>query len=530
MFHKIVSNLSLSPSAGSQLTYYLKRLQKEGFTRKLSMVFAAGLVILQIATMVSPTQASNIPSPNDIIYGGVSATNPVGDILSIYDQNHDSDNHTDYQNLFKYFGITRDEIAAAGVGTINSSDHNLRSLGRDHRFADDESIVVDSQTYYQRPLFEWGDHLTYPSVNGHRADGSFFAIMVDCGNIVVYTNQVQKPKLELSKTVLPGYPANNSLIKPGAVLGYRLFFKNTGVGTSHNTYIEDPIPAHTTLQWQGGGMPVFNIDSNPIPTIGKVLHVWWGQQQLAGGAAGYTDFTVKVGFDTADDTKICNYAYIRSDEQSISRSGPICYTVKKTAPPPPPPPPPPLTPKMVPSKAVSNITKHVANANKTMAAAGDVLEYKLTTKNTGNGKGSITVNEDISDILAYADVIKAGGARLDSGRLIWPPVTIAAGSQVVDTFQVKVKNPIPATPATPNDPKLYDLKLDNIYGNAVEVKLPAPPAKQIEVTTQQLPQTGASTSSALILLVVAGMVYFYLRNRQLVRELKMLRVDNITGS
>lgn len=530
MFRKIVSNLSLSPSAGSQLSFYLKRLQKEGITRKLSMVFAAGLIILQIATVVSPTQASNVPSPNDIIYGGVNASNPKGDILNIYDQNHDSDNHTDFQNLFKYFGITRDEIAAATVGTLNSGDHHLLSLGRDHRFADDATIVIDGQTYYQRPLYEWGDWLTYPSVNGHRADGSIFNILVDCGNIVVTSNQVQKPLLQLSKTVLPGYPANGSEVKPGQTLGYRLFFKNAGAGIAHRTFIEDPIPTGTTLKWQGGGMPIYNVDSGDIPTIGSKLHVWWSQSQMTSGFSGWTDFTVTVNASDVDGTRICNYAYIRSDEQAISRSGPICYTVKKTAPPPPTPPPPPTTPRLVPSKTVSNLTQHITNANNTQAAAGDTLQYNLITNNTGNGKGSVTVNEDITDILAYAKVTNAGGATQGNGRLIWPVASIAAGSQLVRSFQVRITNPIPATPTTPNDPKLYDLKLDNIYGNAVEVTLPAPPAKQVETATQELPQTGAGTSSTLVLIVVAGMVYFYVRNRQLVRELKMLRVDNVTGT
>jgi len=530
MFRKIVSNLSLSPSAGSQLTYYLKRLQKEGFTRKLSMVFAAGLVILQVATIVSPTQASNIPSPNDIVYGGLNASSPVADMLTIYDQNHDSDGHTDYQNLLlKGFDITRADIAAASVGTINSSDHRLRSLGRDHRFADDEAITVDGITYYQRPLFEWGDNLTYPTINGHRSDGSFFAIMVDCGNIVVYSNQIQKPVLQLSKTVLPGYPADNSIVKPGTTLGYRLFFKNSGPGEANNTFIEDPIPADTTVKWQGGGMPYYKVDSGNIPTIGNVLHAWWWQPQMASGFAGYTDLTVTVNANTPDNTKICNYAYIRSVEQAISRSGPICYTVKKTAPPVIPPPPVPKTVNMVPSKAVSNITENIANANGTTAAAGDVLQYTLTTKNTGTGTGTISVDEDISDILAYADVTKAGGATLNNNHMIWPVASVSAGSQIVDTFQVTVKNPVPATPSTPNDPTLYDLKLDNIYGNEVEVKLPAPVAKQVEVATQELPQTGSGTSTTIVLIVVAGMMYFYVRNRQLVKELKMLRVDNVTG-
>jgi len=554
MFRKIVSNLSLSPSAGSQLTYYLKRLQKEGITRKLTLVFAVGLVVLQIATVVSPTQASSIPSPNDIVYGGLGDT-PLATQLKIYDQNTDGRN-INFDDLYTRFGITRPEIAASTLGTINSSDHTLLSLGREDQFpAVDQPFTIDQNNYYLRPLFEWGDNLTYPALIGTRADGSFFALMVGCGNIVVRTvptvtpptptpkpKPVVPPKLTLVKSVVSGYPPANSNIPPGAEIGFKLDYANTGGSAASEVTLADPIPDHTSLVAQGNGTPVFpeiGHDSNNVPTVGAVNHVWWIRHNLSPGETGYVQVSFKVADDTPNGTKVCNTAYIHSTEVTTVKSNQICYTVTVTAPKPPPSPvpvvptpptPTPGTPNVVASKVVSNLTSNVLNVTSTTANAGDTLKYTLTDKNTGTATASnYLVDENIGDILAYSTLTDTGGATNQNDQLSWPLVNIPAGGQVTETFQVKVMDPIPATPTTANDPRLYDLKLDNIYGNAVEVTLPAPPAKEVETVTQQLPQTGAGTSSLIVFVVVAGMVYFYFRNRQLVHELKMLRVDNVVG-
>lgn len=563
MFRKIVSNLSLSPTAGSQLTYYLKRLQKEGVTRKLSMVFAVGLVVLQIATIVSPTHASNVPSPNDIVYGGLGAT-PLATQLRAYDQNNDGyPGHINFQDLYTRFGITRPEIAAATVGSINSGDHSLLSLGREHQHVEDQLYVVAGTNYYLKPLFVWGDNLTYPALLGTRADGSFFALMIDCGNVVVRTVPpvVTPPKptpkpvppppkplppavLTLNKNVSTGYPAAGSHVPPGTELGFKLSYSNIGASPANSVTLADPIPEHTALVQQGDGTPVFDQkghDAGNVPTVGAVNHVWWIRTTLAAGGTGYVQFSVKVADNTPNNTQICNTAYIQSKEVATVKSAPpICYTVVVAAPKPPPPPPivvtpvtptpTPGTPNVAKSKTVSDLTTSVAGVTKTTASAGDTLEYKLVNKNTGTAAATnYLIYEDINDILAYADLVDTGGAVNQGGQLSWPLASIPAGGQVTEIFRVKVKDPVPVTPATQNDPKLFDLTLTNIYGNAVEVTLPAPPAKQVEVVTKELPQTGAGTSTTILFVVIAGMVYFYFRNRQLVKELKMLRVDNVVG-
>ena len=84
MFTKIVSQLSLSPSAGSQLAFYARRLGQERITRTLSALAAVLVIGLQFATIAAPPTSANAASPNDIIYGGVVSLN---DLLNQYDDN-----------------------------------------------------------------------------------------------------------------------------------------------------------------------------------------------------------------------------------------------------------------------------------------------------------------------------------------------------------------------------------------------------------------------------------------------------------
>jgi hypothetical protein len=110
--------------------------------------------------------------------------------------------------------------------------------------------------------------------------------------------------------------------------------------------------------------------------------------------------------------------------------------------------------------------------------------------------------------------------------MTWPKVTIQPGKSYSTTFQVQVKNPIPTTPRSSIDPASYDLTMSNVYGNLVNVHLTIPAEKQIEVANEQLPETGAGTNFIILLVTIAGITYFYFRNRQMVTEVSMLRGDH----
>lgn len=162
--------------------------------------------------------------------------------------------------------------------------------------------------------------------------------------------------------------------------------------------------------------------------------------------------------------------------------------------------------------------------------AGDQIEYTLTTSNTGNGDyNGYLITEDIGDILEYADVTDLGGASLKDGVLTWPGQDIPAGGIVVKKFSIKVKDPVPSTAKSTSDPLSFDLRMDNTYGQTVQIPVAPPVPKQIETKAGELPQTGAATSLVITCLFVALCVYFFLRNRQLTTEVQLLRAEYNPG-
>jgi uncharacterized repeat protein (TIGR01451 family) len=193
----------------------------------------------------------------------------------------------------------------------------------------------------------------------------------------------------------------------------------------------------------------------------------------------------------------------------------------------------PKSPLLTRSKKVTNKTQKIEDANGTTAKAGDEITYTLITKNIGDGDAIdyTLAPEDLKDVLEYADVTDLQDAILntESKKLSWTNVTIRSGKEIVKTFTVKVKNPIPTTPVSTSDVRSFDLVMQNSYGNDTSVKLPAPPAKQVEGIAKSLPDTGPTSGLFIGFLVTTLVAYFFARSRLLARELDMVRAEYASG-
>ncbi len=195
-----------------------------------------------------------------------------------------------------------------------------------------------------------------------------------------------------------------------------------------------------------------------------------------------------------------------------------------------------LSPILSLKKTAKNITQNINDANGTTANGGDEIEYTLTTTNMGNGAAQNTQlrSEDLGDILEYADIVSGtiGDGVFDAtkNQLSWPEkVTIQPGAQVAKTFRIKVKQPIPQTPASKSDTRSFDLVMFNEYGNDVSIKLPGSPAKQIEITTTTIPQTGPGTGAFVSTLFLMFAAYLYARSRTMKHELQIIKNEYVTG-
>lgn len=148
------------------------------------------------------------------------------------------------------------------------------------------------------------------------------------------------------------------------------------------------------------------------------------------------------------------------------------------------------------SKSAFNITQNI-DATKVSANAGDEIKYTLVTSNTGTRTVTFTIDDGISDILEYADVIEISnhGVQIngpvavgnDRQMIRYPAVEFAPGQSVNRTFTVKVKNPIPTNPANGFS---FDHKMFNVYGNEVVVLILNPicpkPALTIDKTVRNV--------------------------------------------
>lgn len=189
------------------------------------------------------------------------------------------------------------------------------------------------------------------------------------------------------------------------------------------------------------------------------------------------------------------------------------------------------------SKTVANTTRRIDNANGSTAQPGDRLLYNLTVTNMGNEAGQYGIRDNVADVLEYADIIDAGGGRIEkdgagktTGFISWPMQPIAGGAVATRSLTVQVKDTIPATPQNAGNPESYNCIMTNSFGSSTNVKVDCPPGKVVESTIKELPSTGVGENiifSGLLLIVVT---YFYARSRQLGKEVRLVRREFATST
>ncbi len=180
------------------------------------------------------------------------------------------------------------------------------------------------------------------------------------------------------------------------------------------------------------------------------------------------------------------------------------------------------------TKIAKNDTRNIPNADGTTAQAGDTITYTLATTNTSKNTTikKYVIKENLIDILQYADVVNLSGGTLDKyGIVTWPEVDINPNQTINKKITIKIKNPIPNTPVSSSDPGSYDMKLTNVYGNTVNIKLPPTITKTTEYVARELPNTGPGETLAAGFLITAIVGYFFARSRLLAKEADILRTE-----
>lgn len=475
MFKKLVSNLPFNPSLIGQLSFYAQRVRRESVVRRAGLIVLSLALVLQVFAVVSPPQSSLASSSNDLITGGITSRDDA-----VW---HCQKNTRNYKAIMAYYGVTCDDIANASTVTLKSTDYNKRlySMGNLAYGKKGETPVniPNVGTTYLRYLWSWdsGQSSTYKALSGTTASGLKFFILYNCGNLT-FVGIPTPPKIcEYNADLLA---ADKSCFEPCPVSG-----KENIPKTSSKCF--EPCPYNRSIA--ASSPKCFE----PCPVQGKA-------------ALPKTSTECFVP---------CPY------NSGVSQNGTACKPCESSK----------TQQDLVAclrySKTVSNITQNISNANNTTARAGDTLKYTLTTTNTGKASmKSFSVNENISDVLDYADVVDVAGASKNSDNILsWPAADIKAGQSLVRSFTVKIKSPIPSTPVSSSDAGHFDAAITNVYGNAVQVKLQTPVLKTTEVINNTLPNTGPGASLIAISLVAFGAAYLFARSRLILHELSIVRTD-----
>jgi len=189
-------------------------------------------------------------------------------------------------------------------------------------------------------------------------------------------------------------------------------------------------------------------------------------------------------------------------------------------------------PDIVNSKMAINTSQGYVDASTVIAQPGDRISYTLTVKNDGLDSDTITLKDNLADVLEYSSLVDNGGGTLDNSTntLSWPEITLKPGSAQTRTFTVKILDVIPATAQGQSDNTSYDCLVSNTFGNATSFKVNCPVEKTVENVATELPTTGPTGNIIFACIALALAVYFYSRTRQLEKEVRIIRNNTNTGT
>ncbi len=645
MINRLLRNLPFNPSLIDQVSFYGKRLRKENSLRRIGFGFIAVAMVVQMFGFISPTEASNQCSSNDVIRCGFKTRDEAVQKCN--------SNTYGFGSILTYYGISCATLGSAATKTVGATDQGdqLYSMGRNaYQKRGEYPVAIPSAgNFYLRHLSSWGN-TSYKMLVLQTTDNKPFMVMYDCGNIVIlggYTPPAVKEPSSSLKLIKVSEPTG--VVKPGDTIKYTLAFTNTG-GTAAFFSVNDVLPDTMEYISSEYGNWIFERNGQTLKWVNNTPPFYTFGNTTVFGTPGFITVTARVKQSVVSGTTICNrgwlgdvdltskqprtwgdvtacntvvvecpdgtipgpngqctpvavpdaaclylqntghstrtkysfetkaqvlngavvksYSYDFGDGSKIlvnpsskeidtvkdhdfnkagtytitvtvgtsvaPKAGLICKTAITVNPDDKV-----LTPIPVRTKKAKNITQKISDANGTIAKAGDVIEYSLTTTNKGDGElnNELLQSEKLADVLEYADIdltsLDGGVYESSSQELSWnKPISLKPGDSITKTFRVTIKSPIPQTLRPNNAPGAsYDMVLTNEYGNVVNIKLPTTVLKTTEtINNTTLTNTGPGEAVILSGLIAMVVGYFFARGRLISKEIDIVRNEYATAS
>lgn len=179
---------------------------RSGKVSKVGVASIASLaLVLQLTAGVFPFASTNVQALGDdnIMRNGVTSKE---DLLAKYDAGSDGAGHNDIKQIYTHFGVSRQDIANATISSYKTNDFNgqLKTIGRSNFPNSGRTAVAvegASTSIYVGPFLDNAGRnanttpYVMPALIGKRAiDGQWFAITLNCGNIVYNVTPPSLPK------------------------------------------------------------------------------------------------------------------------------------------------------------------------------------------------------------------------------------------------------------------------------------------------------------------------------------------------
>jgi hypothetical protein len=193
MIKTAITNLMQKTFFAKELGFYIRRLHRENVTKVITASVASLALVLQLTIGILPFTSTPVGAVGDdnLIRNGVSSKE---ELLAIYDSGSDNGGHNDIKQIYTHFGVSRQDLANATIGSYKTNDFNgqIKTVGRTNwpnagRTA--VAVTNSSTTVYTGPYLDNANSQAFvmPALVGKRSiDGQWFAITLNCGN-VVYT-------------------------------------------------------------------------------------------------------------------------------------------------------------------------------------------------------------------------------------------------------------------------------------------------------------------------------------------------------
>jgi uncharacterized repeat protein (TIGR01451 family) len=513
MFKKLLSNLPFNPSLIGQVGFYAKRLRAESSFRRLGVAFLVLAFGVQIFAAAVPSEPTLAQSNNDIVYGGFTDKGKVVEACN--------NNTRDFRTIVNHFGIDCLRLFAANDTNVNSNAYGgqLYSLGRiAYGFPGETSVFAGGTQYFMRPLNAWGN-VNYKVLQGTRLDGTPFMIIYDCGNIVIVGAPTPPPPpppppppVGVACSNLIMSVNNKAKVATGTTVNVRgqAVGKNLRPGERADMYYQ-MVDASGKVVSEQKALGIAFANGTAQDSTSRPFKIT---------KAGDYRFRLTVKYESG--TKEASGSRAGNCIKEISASSEPCKDVNENE----------IEVCLEQHKKALNITKGNTDANGTTVNPGDELTYTLsvTNKSSNTTAKKYVIEENIGDILDYADVANLHGGTINQDNTVtWPATDIAPGKTIEKQVTVKVKAVIPETPSPASNPGSFDCKMTNVYGDTIEINVPCSPAKTTEIVSGSLPNTGPGETLAVAFIVTTVAGYFLARSRLMAKELDIVRTEYATS-